>query len=76
MFEYLKSEGFKRTRKGIKSATKSLLLTVNQAYKKILSKSKDQLIVCKVLAIILGANRALTLSELSVATEIDGLTQS
>ncbi|KAG9203889.1 hypothetical protein G6514_002050 [Epicoccum nigrum] len=76
VFDYLKSEGFKRTKKGIKSATKSLPTTVNQAYEKILSKSKDRPMVRKALAIILAANRTLTLSELNVATEIDETTQS
>lgn len=76
VFNYLKREGFKKTRKGIESATKSLPTTVNQAYEKILSKSKDRPIVRKALAIILAANRALTLSELNVATEIEETTQS
>ncbi|KAG9196777.1 hypothetical protein G6514_004687, partial [Epicoccum nigrum] len=76
VFDYLKSEGFKKTRKGIESATKSLPKTVHQAYEKILSKSKDRPIVRKALAIVLAANRALTLSELNVATEIDETTQS
>ncbi|KAF2626358.1 hypothetical protein BU25DRAFT_432165 [Macroventuria anomochaeta] len=76
VFEYLKTEGFKKTIKGIKSATESLPRSVNKAYEKILTKSKDQPIVRKALAIILAANRPLTLSELNVAMEIDETTRS
>ncbi|KAF1926121.1 uncharacterized protein M421DRAFT_68272 [Didymella exigua CBS 183.55] len=76
VFDYLRSEGFKKTRKGVKSATKWLPTTVNQAYEKILSKSKDQPMVRRALTIILAANRALTLSELNVATEIEETTHS
>jgi ankyrin repeat protein len=76
VFDYLKSEGFKKTRKGIESATKSLPTTVNQAYEQILAKSRDQVVVRKALAIILAANRPLTLSELNLALEIDETTLS
>ncbi|KAF2623342.1 hypothetical protein BU25DRAFT_177537 [Macroventuria anomochaeta] len=76
VFDYLESEGFKKTRRGIESATRLLPTTVNQAYEKILSKSKDRPMVRKALAIILAANRALTLSELNVAIEIEETTQS
>ena len=76
VFNYLKSEGFKETRKGIQSAMNSLPTSVNEAYEKILTKSKDQLTVRKALAIMLAANRPLTLSELNVAMEIDETTRS
>jgi ankyrin repeat protein/Cdc6-like AAA superfamily ATPase len=76
VFNYLKSEGFKETKKGIQSAMKSLPTSVNEAYEKILTKSKDQLTVRKTLAIILAADRPLTLLELNVAIEIDETTQS
>jgi ankyrin repeat protein len=76
VFDYLKSEGFKKTRKGIESATKSLPITVNQTYERILAKSRDQMVVRRALAIILAANRPLTLSELKLALEIDETTRS
>jgi nucleoside-triphosphatase THEP1 len=74
VFDYLKSEGFKKTRRGIESATKSLPTTVNQAYEKILAKSRAQVVVRRALAIVLAASRPLTLSELNLALEIDGTT--
>lgn len=76
VFNYLKSEGFKKTKKGVCSAIKSLPRTVSQAYEKILSKSKDQPIVRKVLTPLLAAARAFTVLELNIATEIQGTTQS
>ncbi|XP_014558524.1 hypothetical protein COCVIDRAFT_25002 [Bipolaris victoriae FI3] len=76
VFNYLKSEGFKKTKKGVCSAIKSLPRTVSQAYEKILSKSKDQPIVRKVLTTLLAAARAFTVLELNIATEIQGTTQS
>jgi ankyrin repeat protein len=79
VFDYLKSKGLKKTKKGIESATKSLPTTVNQAYERILAKPKDlrdQVVVRRALAIILAANRPLTLSELNLALEIDETTQT
>jgi hypothetical protein len=79
VFDYLKTEVFKKTRQGIEEATKSLPKSVNQAYERILAKardSRDQSIVRRALAIILAANRPLTLSELNVALEIDETTRS
>jgi hypothetical protein len=79
VFDYLKTEVFKKTRKGIKEATKSLPKSVNQAYEQILAKSKDskdQVVVRSALAIILAAKRPLTLSELSLALEIEETTRS
>jgi ankyrin repeat protein/nucleoside-triphosphatase THEP1 len=76
VFDFLKTEGFKKTRKGIIEATGFLPRSVNQAYEKILTKCKDQPKVQKAISIILAANRPLTLSELNVAMEIDGKTLS
>ncbi|EMD66338.1 hypothetical protein COCSADRAFT_297447 [Bipolaris sorokiniana ND90Pr] len=76
IFDYLKSEGFKKSKKGVQSAIKSLPTTVSQVYQKIFSKSKDQPIVRRVLAVLLAAGRALTVLELNIATEIQGTTQS
>ncbi|KAJ6287080.1 hypothetical protein J3E71DRAFT_388606 [Bipolaris maydis] len=49
---------------------------IHQAYEKILSKSKDHTMVQKVLAILLAANRAFTVSELNIATATNETTQS
>jgi ankyrin repeat protein len=76
VFNYLKTEVFKKTRKGIEEATKSLPKSVNQAYERILAKSRDQVVVRRALAIIVAANRPLTLSELNLALEIEETTQS
>jgi ankyrin repeat protein len=70
VFDYLESKGFKKTRAGVESATKTLPKTVNQAYEKILDKSEKRSIVRKALTIILAAKGALTLSELNIAMEI------
>jgi ankyrin repeat protein len=71
VFDYLRDFHFKRTPKGIASTFDALPKSVHQAYEQILSKSKDRPIVQKVLAIILAATRPLTLSEMSVAIEVD-----
>jgi ankyrin repeat protein len=76
VFNYLKSKDFKETKKGIKSAMQSLPTTVNEAYEKILNKSKDRQTVRKTLAIIMAARRPLTLLELNFALEMDEETQS
>jgi ankyrin repeat protein len=68
--------GFKRTKKGIEEATKSLPRTVNEAYERILAKSTDPVTVRRALAMILAASRPLTLSELNLALEIKETTQS
>ncbi|KAK4233037.1 hypothetical protein C8A03DRAFT_39281, partial [Achaetomium macrosporum] len=49
---------------------------VNDAYEKILRKSKNKSMVRKVLSIILAASRPLTLSEMNVAVNIDEKSQS
>jgi ankyrin repeat protein len=76
VFDFLKNEVFKKTRKGIEEATKSLPKSVNQAYERILAKSRDQVVVRRALAIIIAATRPLTLSELNLALEIEETTRS
>ncbi|KAF3004398.1 hypothetical protein E8E13_010156 [Curvularia kusanoi] len=76
IFDHLKSEGFKNTTKGVQQAIQTLPATVNQAYEKILNRSKDPLLVRKALSIIFAATRALTLAELNIAMEIQPTTQS
>jgi ankyrin repeat protein len=76
VFDYLKDFYFKKTPKGMASTFVTLPKSVDQAYEQILSKSTDHLMVRKALTIILAATRPLTLSEMSVAMEIDEKTKS
>jgi ankyrin repeat protein len=76
VFDNIKTEGFKKTKKGIEEATKSLPRSVNEAYERILAKSGDQVTVRRALAMILAANRPLTLSELNLALEVNATTRS
>ena len=76
VFDYLKTEDFKKTRKGVKSSIITLPKNINQAYERILNKSKEYLIVRKVLSIILAAGRPLTLSEMNIAVNIDESVQN
>lgn len=76
VFDFLRSEVFKKTRKGIDSTIDTLPESVNQAYEGILSRSKDQGIVRKALSIILVAKRPLTLAEMNVALNVDASTRS
>ena len=70
VFDYLK-QGFKKTKKGIDTIISTLPESVNQAYEKILNRSKEEHRVRKVLSIILGAARPLTLQEMNVAVNIE-----
>jgi hypothetical protein len=76
VFDNIKN-GFKKTKKGIEEATKSLPRTVNEAYERILAKfGGDQVTVRRALAMILAASRPLTLSELNLALEVKETTRS
>ena len=70
VFDYLK-QGFKKTKKGVEVPITSLPESVNQAYDKILSKSRDQQKLRKILSIILAATRPLTLREMNVAVNVE-----
>lgn len=76
VFDYLTFQDFKRTKKGIESRIASLPQSVNQAYDKILCKSKDDQMVRKALGMILAASRPLTLAEMNIAINIDISSQS
>jgi len=76
VFDYLKTEGFKKTVKGVQSSIKTLPKNIDQAYERILNKSKEHLMVRKVLSIIIAANRPLTLSEMNLAVNIDESVQN
>jgi hypothetical protein len=76
VFDYLQDFHFKRTAKGMASTFDALPKSVHQAYEQILSKSRDRPTVQKALTIILAASRPLTLSEMSIAMEVDEKTKS
>ncbi|KAK1772870.1 hypothetical protein QBC33DRAFT_522720 [Phialemonium atrogriseum] len=71
VFDYLRREGFKKTPKGVEDAIATLPESVNEAYEKILNRSKKPSNVQKALSIILAASRPLTLAEMSVAMNIE-----
>ncbi|RYP21555.1 hypothetical protein DL765_002191 [Monosporascus sp. GIB2] len=71
VFDYLKASDFKKTKRGIESIIVVLPESVNQAYEKILDKSKEPSMVRKALSIILAASRPLTLAEMNIAMNID-----
>jgi hypothetical protein len=75
-FNYLEEESFKKIVKGVESALKIIPRSVNAAYEQILNKSKDHLMVRKVLSIILAARRPLTLPEMNIAVNIDETSHS
>ncbi|RYP87671.1 hypothetical protein DL770_004750 [Monosporascus sp. CRB-9-2] len=71
VFDYLKASDFKKTKRGVESIIAVLPESVNQAYEKILDRSKEHLIVRKALSIILAASRPLTLAEMNIAVNVD-----
>jgi ankyrin repeat protein len=76
VFDYLGKEDFKKTPKAVESAIAILPGSINEAYDRILSKSKEDPMVRKALSIILAASRPLTISEMNVAVNIDYTLQS
>ena len=71
VFDFLKSQVFKKTKKGIESLIATLPRSVAQAYESILGKSKDREMVFKTLCIVLVATRPLALAEMNIAINID-----
>ncbi|KAL5088802.1 hypothetical protein Trisim1_006217 [Trichoderma cf. simile WF8] len=71
IFDYLEKENFKKTLKGVESTLITLPQSVNEAYERILSKSKEDPMVRKVLTIIFGADRPLSLMEMNEAVNFD-----
>ncbi|RWA09407.1 hypothetical protein EKO27_g5694 [Xylaria grammica] len=70
VFDYLKTENFKKTEKGIDSTIEEMPKTVYQSYEQILNKSKDHPMVRMALSIVLVADRPLTISEMNVALNV------
>lgn len=71
IFDYLEKEDFKKTLKGVESTLVTLPRSVNEAYERILGKSKEDPMVRKALNIIFAATRPLTLAEMNAAVNID-----
>ncbi|SCV61255.1 uncharacterized protein FFFS_15824 [Fusarium fujikuroi] len=71
VFDYLQRDDFKKTIKGVEDAVAILPTSVNEAYERILDKTRNDPMVLKVLSIILAASRPLTLSEMNVAVNIN-----
>ncbi|PQE14555.1 ankyrin repeat protein [Rutstroemia sp. NJR-2017a WRK4] len=71
VFDDLESDGFRKTNRGIDLAISTLPESVNGAYEKILSRSRDRKMVRKALSIVLAAARPLTLAEMNIAVNID-----
>lgn len=76
VFDHLQKELWKKTERGIMLAIKTLPKSVHDAYSRILSKSKEDNIVRKALAIILVAQRPLTVAEMNVALNLEPGVQS
>ncbi|KAM5430041.1 hypothetical protein McanMca71_007477 [Microsporum canis] len=76
VFDYLETQDFKRTKKGIEFPIDTLPNSVNQVYENILSKSKYRDIVRKALCIILGACRPLTVGEMNMAMNVNSTSDS
>lgn len=71
VFDFLTTEPFKKTPKGIDYAIDSLPKDVYKAYERILSKSKKDPLVRKALCVILAASRPLKVSEMNIALNVD-----
>ena len=76
VFEYLKTNDFKKTTKGVESTIQILPKNIDQAYEQILKKTKEHWMVRKALSIILAASRPLTIPEMRIAMEMDKTSQS
>uniref|UniRef100_A0A0B7KH92 NACHT domain-containing protein n=1 Tax=Bionectria ochroleuca TaxID=29856 RepID=A0A0B7KH92_BIOOC len=70
VFDVLRRTTIKKTSKAFENFVSELPRNVNEAYEQILSKSEDQDMARKALAIILVAKRPLTVSEMNLAMNI------
>ena len=71
VFKHLEKTNFEQTKKEIIKIVSTLPASVNEAYKKILSKPKDREKLRKALKLILAASRQLTLTEMNIAIKTD-----
>lgn len=76
VFNYLKTEPFKKAVHGIDSTLANLPASIDEAYERILSKSSPHPIVRRAFSIILAASRPLKISEMNVALNVDGRSKS
>ncbi|KAJ5935168.1 hypothetical protein N7466_004715 [Penicillium verhagenii] len=76
VFDYLKSNQFKKTPNGIDRMIETLPSNVNEAYEQILNRSRDQAMVRRALRIMLAASRPLTIPEMNIALNINGSSKS
>ncbi|GAP83024.2 putative ankyrin repeat protein [Rosellinia necatrix] len=76
VFDYLRAEHFKKTQLGVDHTMATLPKTVNEAYERILSKSKELPTVRKALSIILVATKPLTIAGMNVAMNVDSTTKT
>ncbi|KAL9473905.1 hypothetical protein ACSS6W_008285 [Trichoderma asperelloides] len=70
IFKHLEQTVFKATEKGIESTIATLPSSINEAYERILNRSKESLTVQKILSIVLAARRPLTLPEMNIAINL------
>ncbi|KID83213.1 Ankyrin repeat protein [Metarhizium guizhouense ARSEF 977] len=70
VFDTLEKEDFKKTIKGVQATIATLPKDINEAYEKILNKSKEDPMVQKAMSIILAASRPLTIAEMNVAVNV------
>lgn len=70
IFKHLEEGIFKKTLKGIESTIATLPSSINEAYERILNKTKERPIVQRALSIVLAANRPLTLAEMNIALSV------
>lgn len=75
VLDRLKSTPFKQTSGGIDFVIQALPATVNEAYEKILSRSKNRTKARKAVLILLAAYRPLTLREMQIAVDLNIDTQ-
>ncbi|KAK7219686.1 hypothetical protein V2G26_007689 [Clonostachys chloroleuca] len=76
VFNYLDKTDFKQTIKGCEAAIEKLPTSVNEAYEQILSRTKEDAIVRKVLGIVLASRQTLTISDMNDAISVDYNTRS
>ncbi|OAQ96055.1 hypothetical protein LLEC1_04624 [Akanthomyces lecanii] len=78
VFDYLESQNFKKTEKGIKNIIATLPETVNQAYEKILRRcdARELPMVRKALGMTLAAARPLKLDEMNIALNVEMTTNA
>lgn len=73
VFDYLRTEVFRKTKTGVNQPIDTLPQSINEAYEKLLERSKDQGTLRKTLCIMLAATRPLTLREMNIAVNMNDI---